>query len=135
MSPVTYLWVALGGAIGSVARAWLTLAVARLTGPQFPWGTILINVMGSFVIGFFAKLSSGPDSRFVPAEVRAFVMIGLCGGFTTFSSFSLQTMELFQDGQSGQALGNVALSVCVCLASVAAGYYCAALLRPGAGIG
>ncbi len=135
MSAITYLWIALGGAIGSVARAWLTLAVARLTGPQFPWGTILINVLGSFIIGFFGKLTSSPNGWFVPAEARAFVMVGLCGGFTTFSSFSLQTLELFQDGQTGQALGNAALSFSLCLASVAAGYYCAALLRPGTGIG
>jgi protein CrcB len=135
VSAITYLWIALGGAIGSVARAWLTLVVTRLTGPQFPWGTILINVLGSFIIGFFGKLTSGADGWFVPADARAFVMVGLCGGFTTFSSFSLQTLELFQDGQAGQALGNVALSFGLCLASVTAGYYCAALLRPGAGIG
>jgi protein CrcB len=132
MSAVTYFWIALGGAIGSVARAWLTLAVARLTGPQFPWGTILINVLGSFIIGFFGKLISSADGRFVPAEARAFVMVGLCGGFTTFSSFSLQTLELFQDGHAGPALGNVALSVGLCLAAVAAGYYCAAVLRSAA---
>ena len=135
MNPITYLWVALGGAIGSVSRAWLTLAVARLTGPQFPWGTILINVLGSFVIGFFGKLTSSPSGGFVSADARAFVMVGLCGGFTTFSSFSLQTLELFQGGRPGQALGNVALSFGLCLTSVAVGYYCAAILRPGAGIG
>lgn len=135
MRLITYLWVAIGGAMGSVARAWLTLAVARLTGPQFPWGTILINVLGSFVIGFFSKLTSDPDGRFVPADVRAFVMIGICGGFTSFSSFSLQTLELFHGARLWQALSNVGLSFGFCMASVAAGYYCAAVLKPGTGIG
>jgi protein CrcB len=124
-----YLSVAIGGALGSVARAWLAIVVARFTGPQFPWGTILINIVGSFVIGFFGALTTN-ESRFaVPADVRAFVMIGICGGFTTFSSFSLQTLELARDGRMGQAFGNIAVSVVFCLASVAAGHYGAAAIR------
>lgn len=124
-----YLWIAAGGALGSMARAWIAIAVARFTGPQFPWGTIVINIVGSFVIGFFGTLTTN-DSRFaVPADIRAFVMIGICGGFTTFSSFSLQTLELARDGRMGQALGNVGLSVVCCLLAVAAGHYNAALLQ------
>lgn len=124
-----YLSVALGGALGAMARAWLAIAVARITGPQFPWGTILINIVGSFVIGFFGALTTS-ESRFaVPADFRAFVMIGVCGGFTTFSSFSLQTLELAQDGRMGQALGNIGMSVLLCLASVAAGHYSAASIH------
>ena len=127
-----YVWVALGGALGSVGRAWLALAVARLTGPVFPWGTILINVIGSFVIGFFGAVTAGPDSRFpVLAGARPFVMIGICGGFTTFSSFSLQTLELAREGRPGQALGNILLSVVLCLASVTAGHLSGAALNPG----
>ena len=126
----TYAWIAIGGALGSMARAWVAIAVARLTGPQFPWGTIGINVLGSLIIGVFAEITS-PAGRFsVPAETRAFVMVGFCGGFTTFSSFSLQTLDLLRDGRPGQALGNVAVSVTLCIASVAAGYYGAGALHP-----
>ena len=126
---LNYLVIGLGGAIGSVLRAWLGNVVVALTGPSFPWGTLLINVVGSFVIGFFGTLTA-TDGRFaVPFETRAFVMVGICGGFTTFSSFSLQTLELARDGRSLQALGNVALSVALCLASVAAGYALATTIR------
>lgn len=124
-----YLWVAIGGALGSMARAWLAIMVARITGPHFPWGTILINIVGSFIIGFFGTLTAN-DSRFaVPADVRALVMIGICGGFTTFSSFSLQTLELATGGSMMQALGNIGLSVVLCLSAVAAGHYGAAAIR------
>ncbi len=124
---LSYVLIGLGGALGSMARAWATLAVARIAGATFPWGTILINVLGSFVIGFFGTLTNG--GRFAAtAEARAFVMIGICGGFTTFSSFSLQTLELFRQGRAAPALANVALSVALCLAAVAAGHYGAAAL-------
>jgi protein CrcB len=127
---LTYLWIALGGALGSVGRAWLAIAVARLTGPQFPWGTILVNIAGSFVIGFFGALT-GPEGRFsVPGDARAFVMVGICGGFTTFSSFSLQTFDLLRDGRAGQAAGNVLLSVALCLLAVSIGHYAAGALSP-----
>jgi len=117
-----YLWVALGGAIGSVARFWMTLAMVRLTGPAFPWGTLLINVLGSFVIGLFAALT-GPHGRLpAAADFRIFVMGGICGGFTTFSSFSLQTLELLREGRPLPALVYAGVSVLLCLAAVAAGY-------------
>ncbi len=126
---LNYALIGLGGAIGSILRAWLGTAVAALTGPSFPWGTILINVVGSFVIGFFGTLTA-TDGRFaVPFDLRSFVMVGLCGGFTTFSSFSLQTLELARDGRAGQAMGNIVLSVVLCLASVSAGYALASALR------
>jgi CrcB protein len=126
---LTYVWIGLGGALGSMARAWLALAVARITGPQFPWGTILINIVGSFVIGMFGTLTAN-DGRFsAPADARAFVMVGICGGFTTFSSFSLQTLELARDGRIDQAAGNVAMSVVLCLLAVAAGHYGAAAMQ------
>ncbi|HEX3861920.1 MAG TPA: fluoride efflux transporter CrcB [Stellaceae bacterium] len=117
----TYLCVALGGALGSMARFWLGALVAELLGPQFPWGTILINIIGSFVIGFFAVFS-GPAGRIIASfNTRAFVMVGICGGFTTFSSFSLQTFDLAQEGKWLQAGGNVVLSVVACLIAVWAG--------------
>ena len=126
-----YIWIGLGGALGSIARAWLSLAVARIVGPQFPWGTILINIVGSFIIGLFGTLTTS-DSRFAaPADVRAFVMIGLCGGFTTFSSFSLQTLELARAGRVTQALANIGLSVALCLVAVAVGHYSAAAIHRG----
>jgi CrcB protein len=125
---IGYLWIGLGGALGSIGRAWLAIAVARITGPQFPWGTILINILGSFVIGFFGTLTVS-GSRFAASpDARAFVMVGICGGFTTFSSFSLQTLELARDGRLAQAFGNIGLSVVLCLAAVTAGHYGAAAI-------
>ncbi len=123
---MTYLWVAVGSALGGMGRFWLSAVAARAWGAAFPWGTILININigGSFVIGFFGTLTAAADGRFpVPADVRAFVMVGLCGGFTTFSSFSLQTLDLLRDGRMGEAAANVALSVALCLGAVAAGHY------------
>ncbi len=129
MPPLTYLYVALGGAIGSVGRAAVSAGMARLAGPAFPWGTLAVNVLGSFVIGLFGTLTLS-DGRFpVASDWRAFVMIGICGGFTTFSSFSLQTLDLARDGRPAQALGNIGLSLVLCLVSVAAGHYTAARLN------
>jgi CrcB protein len=116
-----YLWVAVGGALGSVARFWLSGAVAALTGPQFPWGTLLINIVGSFVIGWFGALTSDVGPLDAPANVRLFVLVGICGGFTTFSSFSLQTLELLQSGEMARAVGYIAGSVALCLLGVWAG--------------
>ncbi len=126
---IGYIWIGLGGALGSVGRAWIAVVVARITGPQFPWGTILINVLGSLVIGFFGTLTASGSRFAASADARAFVMVGICGGFTTFSSFSLQTLELARDGRVAQALGNIALSVMLCLAAVAAGHYGAAAIN------
>jgi CrcB protein len=131
-----YLWVALGGALGSMARFWLAATVAEITGPQFPygpqmpWGTILINIAGSFVIGFFATFT-GPGGRFIVSfDARAFVMVGICGGFTTFSAFSLQTLDLMRGNEWGQAIANVLISVVVCLLAVTAGHWLASVLNP-----
>ncbi len=132
---LTYALIALGGAIGSVARAWIGTAMLAFAGPSFPWGTILINVAGSFAIGLFGTLTA-TDGRFaVPADARAFVMVGLCGGFTTFSSFSLQTLDLLRDGRPGQALANVALSVLLCLGGVVAGHAAAMWIRTSGSVG
>ena len=124
---LTYFWVGLGGAIGSMARLWLGMQVALLTGLAFPWGTILVNIIGSLVIGFVATLT-GPNGRVVvPIEAQAFVMVGLCGGFTTFSAFSLQTFELAREGRLIYAGANIVLSVVLCLISVTLGHWLAAL--------
>ena len=124
-----YFWVALGGAIGTVGRFWLSGVVARMIGETFPWGTLIINVAGSFVIGFFGALT-GPDGRiFVGTNARQFVMIGICGGFTTFSSFSLQTLNLMNDGEWMYAGGNIVGSVALCLLAVWIGYALATSLN------
>ncbi|HJS30488.1 MAG TPA: fluoride efflux transporter CrcB [Alphaproteobacteria bacterium] len=121
-----YFWIAFGSALGGVARYWCSGVVAAAFGETFPWGTILVNVAGSFVIGFFGTLTA-PDGRlFVSSDMRQFVMAGLCGGYTTFSSFSVQTLNLLQDGEWLRAGGNVVLSVVLCLAAVWAGHVMAA---------
>jgi len=110
-----YLWVALGGAVGTVARFWLSNAAAAAWGLTFPWGTLLINVIGSFVIGFFGTLTVEIPRFAVAPEIRVFVMVGLCGGFTTFSAFSLQTVELARIGEWQRAGWYIAASVVLCL--------------------
>lgn len=113
-----YLAVALGGALGTVGRYFLSGVVANAFGETFPWGTLIINVTGSFVIGFFGTLTA-PDGRLVVGTTaRQFVMVGICGGFTTFSSFSLQTLNLMRDGEWVPATGNVLGSVALCLIGV-----------------
>ncbi len=117
-----YLWVALGSALGGAARFFCTGVAARLFGETFPWGTLFVNVLGSFIIGFFATLT-GPDGRmFAGTTTRQFVMTGILGGFTTFSSFSLQTLNLANDGEWLQAGGNVVGSVVLCLVAVWLGH-------------
>ncbi len=118
----TWLAVAAGGALGSIARFWLAAAMAALTGPRFPWGTLLINVLGSFVIGLVAALTLVPDRVGMHPDLRIFLMVGVCGGFTTFSAFSLQTLELLQAGASWPAAGYIASSVVLCLAAVWCGW-------------
>lgn len=126
---ITYLWIALGGALGSVARYACSSLMAATVGETFPWGTMLVNVVGSFVIGFFAALT-GPDGRMiVPPDIRQFVLVGLCGGYTTFSSFSLQTLGLVRDGDMVRAGANVAMSVGFCLISVWLGAVAAAAIN------
>jgi CrcB protein len=122
LSLALYLWVALGSALGGVARYWCTGVAARLLGETFPWGTLFVNVLGSFIIGFFATVT-GPDGRmFAGTTTRQFVMTGILGGYTTFSSFSLQTLNLANDGEWLQAGGNVVGSVVLCLVAVWLGH-------------
>jgi CrcB protein len=118
---IPLLLVAAGGAIGSVSRYSLAFAIARFTGPGFPWGTVLINILGSFVIGWFAELTASYGRYPAADSTRAFVMAGLCGGFTTFSAFSLQTIDLLRAGQLGRAGANVIGSVLLCLLATALG--------------
>jgi CrcB protein len=122
MNALTYLLVALGGAIGSVTRAWVSVMAVRLVGAGFPWGTMVINIVGSLVIGMVAASALSPTRTLITQEVRIFLMVGFCGGFTTFSSFSLQTFELLREGRPAAALANIALSVVICIAAASAGY-------------
>ncbi len=125
---MTPLWIAAGGAIGSLARYYFSELLALLLGPGFPWGTLIVNVTGSFVIGAAAGGSVG-DTRLVASPfVRHFVMVGLCGGYTTFSAFSLQTVAMLQAGDVGRASLNVVASVALCLLATWAGYALAAAL-------
>ena len=126
---MSYLWIALGGALGSVARFWCSGLAARHFGETFPWGTLLVNVIGSFAIGLFATLTSSDGRWLVPSRFREFFMIGICGGYTTFSSFSIQTLSLVEDGEWFQAGANVTLSVVLCLGAVWLGHVAALSLN------
>jgi CrcB protein len=124
-----YFWVMLGSALGGAARYWCSGFTAEHFGESFPLGTLAVNVIGSFIIGFFASLT-GPDGRYlVGSEARQFVMTGLCGGYTTFSSFSVQTLNLVRDGEMKLAGANIALSVILCLLAVWLGHIAAASLN------
>lgn len=117
-----YLAVSLGAVIGSVLRALVSLGSMAMFGPGFPWGTLIVNIAGSFAIGFYATLT-GPGGRlFSGSHQRQFVMTGICGGFTTFSAFSLETLRLVQGGNWQAAGLNVIVSVVAWLAAVWLGY-------------
>lgn len=115
-------YVFLGGGLGTLARWGASGLIANKLGETFPWGTLFVNVTGCFIIGFFAA-ATGPEGRWIaPATLRQFFMLGVCGGFTTFSSFSLQTLNLAQDGQWVKAGANVLGSVVLCLLGVWLGH-------------
>jgi CrcB protein len=126
---LNYLYVGAGGALGSVLRFWLSNVIATRFGETFPFGTLFVNVTGSFVIGFFAA-STGPDARWAtPAGSRVFFMAGICGGYTTFSSFSLQTLGLVQDGEWLYAGMNALASLALCLIAVWLGFAAARIFK------
>jgi fluoride exporter len=114
--------VAVGGALGSVARFWMATVMTALTGPRFPWGTLLINVLGSFVIGVVAGMTLTPARVGMHPDIRIFLMTGICGGFTTFSAFSLQTLELMQNGDVVPAFGYAVGSVVLCVFATYCGW-------------
>mgnify|MGYP001549210207 FL=1 len=124
-----YTLIALGGALGSVTRFWIGGIVSSHFGETFPWNTFFVNVTGSFIIGFFATLT-GPDGRvFAGGNTRAFVMTGICGGYTTFSSFSLNTLNLAHEGEWLRAGANTVGSVVACLVAVWLGHLAASALN------
>lgn len=130
MALMNYWWVALGGAMGTVGRFWLSGWVAQKFGPTFPVGTLLINVSGSFVIGLFATVTGPEGGYLVNPTFRTFFMIGICGGYTTFSSFSLQTLNLAQDGEWLYAGLNCVLSLVLCLVAVWLGHVSGLFFNP-----
>jgi CrcB protein len=128
---MNWLLIAIGSALGGVARHWCGLVVASRWGASFPWGTLFVNVTGSFLIGLVAALTVGKVSQ-TAQQTRDFLMVGVLGGFTTFSAFSLQTLLLLREGRAAVAAANVAVSVGVCLIAVFLGYLLGTMLRPAA---
>jgi len=128
MSFITCLYVVIGGAIGTFARyaiSVLALPISR----DLPWGTIIINISGCALIGFFGTLTLAGGRYPVSENMRLFVMTGICGGYTTFSAFSLQTLDLMRGGATGRAIINVVTSVVLCVAAVSLGHLAASALN------
>ena len=125
----SYISVALGSIVGGVARYLVSVLFLSQLGSGFPWATLFVNVTGSFIIGFYAALT-GPDGRlFVSPRQRQFVMVGICGGYTTFSAFSLETLRLVQSGDIQAASFNLFISVVGWLTAVWLGHALAARLN------
>lgn len=125
---MSYVWVALGGALGSTARYAVARAVAVLSGSSFPLSTLLVNVSGSLLIGVLAGLASADGRPWLSPDARAFLLVGVLGGFTTFSSFSLETLTLLREGDWPSAAMNVVGSVALCLVAVSIGFVAASSL-------
>lgn len=124
----TYFWLGLGGALGTMARYWVNGIVSTYF-ISFPMGTLVINVTGSFLIAFFGALTDPEGRWLVSPTARMFFMTGICGGYTTFSSFSLQTLTLARDGEWLYAGLNAALSLILCLLAAWLGYVAAMFLN------
>jgi len=127
---LSYIFVMLGGALGSGARFWMSGFIAQRAGEVFPLGTLFVNVSGSFVVGFIAAFTGPEGPVLASPRFRQFFLIGVCGGYTTFSSFSLQTLDLARDGDWVKALLNTLLSFACCLAAVWLGRILALALLP-----
>ena len=130
---LNYVLVGLRSAIGGVARFWASGFLANRYGQSFPWGTLFVNVTGSFAIGVFAALTAPEGRWLVGPSGRSFFLIGICGGYTTFSSFSLQTLNLARDDEWLYACGNAVLSFALCLMAVWLGHFVAQNLNPSKG--
>lgn len=126
-----YLWIAAGGALGSVGRYALSGLVAERVGGVSHWGTLFVNVSGSFLIGLLAAMAEPGGRRYLGPSGVAFFMYGICGGYTTFSSFSLQTLYLIRDGDWLKAGVNAVASVVLCLVAVWLGYLLGLALNNG----
>ena len=113
----TLFQVALGGALGASARYMTNVAAMRLIGPGFPWGTVVANVLGSFLMGCLVVVLAHKDAT----RMAPFLMTGLLGGFTTFSAFSLDALTIWERGQTGLAAAYVLGSVILSLVAIVAG--------------
>ncbi len=116
-----FILVALGSACGGVGRFWISLQMAKRFGENLPIGTLVANVTGCLLIGLAAAFTVQNGKTQISASVQQFLMIGMLGGYTTFSSFSLQTLGLMKTGHLGYAVGNVVLSLLLCMLAVWAG--------------
>lgn len=126
---LNYFLVGAGGALGSIARVWCSSLIANRLGSSFPWGTLTVNVVGSLAIGFFAASTTTAGRWPLSLQSREFFMVGICGGYTTFSAFSLQTFELIRAAEYLKAAANALLSCAFCLAAVALGHWLAGLVN------
>lgn len=118
-----YLWVFIGSALGGVARYGCSGLAARWLGSTFPWGTLFVNVVGSALIGALAMIGASENALLGAPDGRLFTMVGICGGYTTISSFSLQTLNLALEGEWVRASLNVIGSVVLCLGATALGIW------------
>ena len=117
-----WLLVMLGSALGGGARLFLTTAIARPLGTQFPWGTLAVNVIGCLAVGVLGALLAPPGRLHDAQAVRVFLVVGVLGGFTTFSAFALDALLLVQRGAVGSAVAYVFASMLGCLVAAGAGY-------------
>jgi len=127
---LNYLLVGIGGAAGSILRFWFSGVIANRFGETFPWGTLLVNISGSFVIGFFATVTGTEGRWLIGPSGRNFFMTGICGGYTTFSSFSLQTLNLARENEWLYAAMNAAANLFLCLFGVWLGHLLAEFVNP-----
>lgn len=127
MPSIIMIWfVAIGGAVGSVVRFLVSVMIQRSSGGLFPLGTLAINITGSFLLGFLMRYALGTSS--ITPEVQALLTTGFCGGYTTFSTFSYESIALIETGQYGRAGVYVGLSVGVSLVATIAGMWAAHVL-------
>ena len=124
-----YLWIALGAAIGGMARYGFSGVIANWIGTTFPWGTLVVNVTGCFVIGIVNTLTGSDGVLLVPINTRLFLMVGICGGYTTFSSFSLESLNLMRNGEWLAAGSYMVGSVVFCMIGVWLGFVAGLLLN------
>jgi len=122
VNAMTIFWVTLGSGLGGACRFLVAAGLTARFGASFPWGTLAVNVLGSFLIGVLTAVSLASERWASGQGAFAFAVVGFCGGFTTFSTFSLQTLQLIKQNQYGAAIANIGVSVLVCLFFTAAGF-------------